>query len=164
VAVRVREELRWRIFVALGLALLTTALMASWPGTPWAGGETLAERGEDPRVACWNRYFPFEPGGPVFRTAPGKCAWYRRKAETYAEGALLGRKLRWTWGDQRAVAIGRVKVPGIGRDFGPGRVRLLEPVQSCGRTVFSSLKYSMRDSEGRLTGGYPIYTCRSNYD
>ena len=161
-AVEAGGQARWPIVAALALGLVTSAVIAFGSVTASGGAESLLDPSEEPRVACWNRYFPFESEPPLFLTAPPRCSWYRRKAETYAEGALLGTKLSWTWGVHRAIAVGRVKVPGIGRDFGPGRVRLLDPVQSCGRTVFSRLEYSMRDSQGRLTGGYPIYTCRSD--
>ena len=53
--------------------------------------------------------------------APRKCLWYRRKAETYAEGALvLGKKLDWEWGDRHATAEGRVKVRGLGTSSARG--------------------------------------------
>jgi hypothetical protein len=34
-------------------------------------------------------------------------------------------------------------------------------VESCGRTVFSKLRYKTRSPEGKREGEFPIYTCRS---
>ena len=110
------------------------------------------------KVACWNHYFPAENEQPDFLAAPRKCLWFKRKAVTYFDGAVLGKKLEWEWGDQRATAEGRVKVQGVGDDFGEGRVRLFKPVESCGRTVFSKLRYKTRSPDGR-EGEFPIYTC-----
>ena len=115
------------------------------------------------RVACWNTYFPFEAGGPDFLAAPTSCLWYKRNAETYAEGALLGKRLTWRWREDRARARGTLKVPGVGDEFARGRVELTRPTESCGRLVFSRIRYRLRAPSGR-SGDYPIYTCRSNYD
>jgi hypothetical protein len=146
----------------LGLVLIAGAIaVCAAAGAIVASDDAASAKASEPKVACWNHYFPFESEPPDFIAAPRKCLWYKRGAENYAEGALLARKLRWRWDDDRATAKGRLKVPSVGRDFGPGRVELISPVESCGRTVFSRLRYKLRDSRGRMTGGYPIYTCRS---
>jgi hypothetical protein len=131
---------------------------------PVASGHTQFPKGAaKARVACWNTYFPFESGGPDFFAAPTKCLWYKRNAETYAEGALLGKKLTWRWREDHARAHGTLKVPGVGDEFARGWVELTKPTESCGRLVFSRIEYRLRAPSGRA-GSYPIYTCRSNYD
>lgn len=139
-----------------GLAVLVVALAALT-----LASADLSTAGVRTKVACWNHYFPFESEGPDFYGEPSQCLWYKRKADTYAEGALQGKRLEWDWTARRATAEGRLKLPGTGRDFGRGRVRLLDPVHSCGRSVFSRLSYRVRGDNRILTGGFPIYTCRS---
>ena len=111
------------------------------------------------KVACWNHYYPAEGEAPDYLAAPRHCLWYKRGAVTLFDGAVRGKKLEWEWGKQRATAEGRVKVEGVGDEFGEGRTRLLKPVVSCDRTVFSKIRYKVRSPEGRREGEYPIYTC-----
>jgi hypothetical protein len=125
------------------------------------GGADEPQGGAKIKVGCWNHIFPFEYEEPVFFEAPHRCLWFKRKAETYAEGALLGKKLKWKWNDRRAKAEGTLKVPGTGGEFAQGRVRLVQPVDSCGRTVFSRLRYRIRGPRGWSGRASPIYTCRS---
>jgi hypothetical protein len=147
--------------VALAAALVVIALGSSSAGAV-AGAVEAPQAGANTKVGCWNSTFPFEPGGPDFFARPLKCLWFKRKADTYAEGALLGKELEWRWAERHATAEGRLKLPGTGRQFGDGRVRLLEPVESCGRVVFSRLRYRVRGDHRMLKGGFPIYTCRSS--
>ena len=142
------------------LALVTTVLGA-W-GTGDAAGTLGAPAGAKTKVGCWNSYFPHEPESPDFLAQPLHCLWFKRNAETYAEGALLGKRLEWDWTARHATAEGRMKLPGTGREFGRGRVRLLAPIQSCGRVVFSRLSYRVRGDNHMIKGGYPIYTCGSS--
>ncbi len=145
----------------VGLALVATAL-GYWGAGAAAGGVDAPPVGGKTKVACWNTYFPFEPEGPDFFAKPLKCLWFKRGADTYAEGALLGKRLEWDWTARHATAEGRVKLPGTGREFGRGHVRLLKPTESCGRTVFSQLRYRVRGDNRVLKGGFPVYTCRSS--
>lgn len=60
------------------------------------GGEGASQASEKKtKVACWNHVFPFEYEEPQFIGAPGRCLWFKRKAVTYAEGAVLGKELEW---------------------------------------------------------------------
>ncbi len=150
---------------SIGAALIDgSAVEQKFIDTYVAGALAVDQRPVPARVACWNRYFPFEPGGPLFVTAPHRCRWYRRNAETYAEGALLGKSLKWNWGSGRATGRGMLKVPGTGGEYVHGRVKLVRPVDSCRGSVFSRLRYRLNVGGRGSMGGYPIYTCRSNYD
>jgi hypothetical protein len=143
-------------------AAITAALVISVVAGPVANSDGGSTTAGEPKVACWNHYFPFEPEPPDFIEAPRKCLWYMRNAETYTEGALLGKKLKWSWHDDGAQARGTLKVPGVGDGFfARGWVELSKPTKSCGRLVFARIKYRLREPSGR-SGSYPIYTCRSN--
>ena len=83
------------------------------------------------KVACWNKYFPFEPEPPQFRVAPRKCVIYRDGAETYAEGAVLGKSLRWKVWPSRARALGKLDEPKNDRTMPRGGSLVLSrPVDS----------------------------------
>lgn len=151
---------------ARGLGALTAAVVAialTSHGSEAAPGQVDTQRaGAKTKVGCWKDSFPFESGGPSFFAKPRKCLWYRRRADTYAEGALLGKALEWEWRRRHATAAGRLKLPGTGLPFAKGVVRLQKPVESCGRVVFGRLKYRVRSDNRWHKGGYPIYTCRSH--
>lgn len=126
---------------------------AAWPSK--AGGA-----GSQPRVACWNKYFPFEPEPPQFRLAPRKCLIYRDGAETYAEGSVLGQSLRWKVRPSRARALGKLDEPKNDRTAPHrGRLVLSRPVNSCGRRVFSRVEYRIRTPRRTIRARFPIYTC-----
>jgi hypothetical protein len=149
--------------IGLGaLAALIVAALGTWVAAGAAGAVRTPQSGTETKVGCWNTFFPFESGGPDLLAKPLHCLWYKRKADTYAEGALLGKRLEWRWADRHATAEGGLKLAGTGSDFSHGRVRLLNPVDSCGRVVFSRLTYRLRGDHRTLRGGFPIYTCRSS--
>ena len=152
------ERTRWVVTLAIAGALFARGMVSS----PIGDAEPL--RGTTkPQVACWNSYFPFEPEGPDFLASPRKCLWYKRKAQTYAEGALLGKRMDWRWRGDHARARGTLKVPGVGDESARGWVELTRPTESCGRLVFSRIRYRLKAPSGR-SGSYPIYTCRSDPD
>ncbi len=144
---------------SIGAALIDgSAVEQKFIDTYVAGALAVDQRPVPARVACWNWYFPFQPGGPLFVTAPHRCRWYRRNAETYAEGALLGKSLSRNWGSGRATGRGMLKgARNGGGVYADGRVKLVRPVDPAGDGL--ALWYRLNVGGRGSMGGYPIYTC-----
>ena len=76
-----------------------------------------------------------------------------------AAGAVHMRKLKWKhWGAPKATGKGEFAQPMDQRDpWKPIRVKLRQPVERCGRTVYSRATFRVPGTHGRL--GFPIWTC-----
>jgi hypothetical protein len=126
--------------------------------TPWQKPKGTSGK---PKVACWNKSFPSEPGAePQFYLAPRKCAIFRRGAASIAEGDAIGDRLRWRWGFRKARGKGRVYVSSAGMQ--PGKLRLTKPVTSCGRLVFSKVRAHIDPKPEDVESyhySFRIYTC-----
>ena len=68
------------------------------------------------------------------------------------------RKLKWkSWGGQTTVAKGEIaEFMDADDPWKPITVRLKQPVEDCGRTVYSKARFHVRGVE---PGGFPIWTC-----
>jgi hypothetical protein len=139
--------------------LLVAGLGALLLDSPFAMSSPVGDRPR-PHVACWNHYFPFEPEGPDILERPKRCLIFKDGAETYAEGAVSAKRLRWRWGDQKAHARGVLEEPVTNPgNFKRGRLTLRKPVEDCGIRVFSKVRYSFREHGERVSRRYRIYTC-----
>ena len=79
---------------------------------------------------------------------------------TYAEGAVLGKSLRWKLWPSRARALGKLEEPKNDRTMPRGgRLVLSRPVDSCGRRVFSRVEYRIKTPRRTIREQFPIYTC-----
>jgi hypothetical protein len=122
--------------------------------------DASASDSRKPHVACWNTYFPFEPEGPDLLKRPSRCLIYRAGAQTYAEGAVAAKRLRWHWGDRKARARGLLDEPATDPgNFKRGRLTLWKPVVNCGTRVFSRAHYGFREHGEWVSKRYRIYTC-----
>jgi hypothetical protein len=114
-----------------------------------------------PKIACWNQTFPTEQGteDPQSYREPRKCIIFKRGAVSYAEGVVRAYKLRWkNWGHRRAVGKGKMFISTAG--FFPVKIRLSKPRMSCGRLVFSMIRYRIKNFNGDDFGGrFHPYTC-----
>jgi hypothetical protein len=134
---------------ASALALFALAASGAWAIQP-SGAATKT------KVLCFNNNHPTQ-GPPDVRSSPRKCSLYRRGYDYEAAGAVHMRKLRWKhWGGPTAVANGQYAQPmDIDDPWKPIRVRLKQPAERCGRTVYTRAVFH---SEGYHIG-FPIWVC-----
>ena len=127
----------------------------------WHPADKRMRAGSKPKVACWNKTFPSEPGNPhpQFYIAPRKCLIMKHGAEAFAEGAISATRLHWkTWGLRRAKATGKVGISTAG--LLDAKIKLTKPRKSCGRLVFSKVRYRVENPHGDDFGGrFHPYTC-----
>jgi hypothetical protein len=116
-----------------------------------------APSGQKTKVPCWNKNFPNQ-GPPQIRSAPHKCHLFRRGIDFLA-GAVLFRTHRWKhWGANETRARGKYYEPmNVEDPWHPLRVKLVKPIERCGRTVYSKAIFK---SHGHTTE-WPLWTtCR----
>jgi hypothetical protein len=114
-----------------------------------------------PKVACWNKGFPPD-ADPRFYVAPKNCYMLRRGATAAYQGNVAARSMKWRWGQRRAKGKGKIFISTVGALR--VRVRLRNPVRSCGRRVFSTVTFRYREpanfpGPANAKGSFHLYTC-----
>ena len=141
-----------------GLSAVTVEalIVQGAPSPAGAAQDDKHKGGSKIRVLCFNNNHP-SVGPPDVRSSPRKCSLYRRGYNYEAAGAVHMRKLRWKhWDGPTAVANGQYAQPmDIDDPWKPIRVRLKQPAERCGRTVYTRAVFH---SEGYRIG-FPIWVC-----